>query len=76
MSFYNNLLKAAKDKKYIFFDFWDTIVHRRVHPDTIKQIVASEIAGDNKKELYEIRLYAEEYCLKQLATLNIARWSM
>lgn len=66
MSFYNNVLKAAKDKKYIFFDFWDTIVHRRVHHDTIKQIVASEIAGDNKKELYEIRLYAEEYCYKTI----------
>lgn len=70
MSFYKSAIKAAKEREYIFFDFWDTIVHRRVHPDTIKQIVACEMAGDNKKELYEIRLYAEEYCAKTIGDFD------
>ena len=51
--------------KTVFVDFFDTVVHRDIHPDTVKQLWSLELAkkydGLNARELYLTRLASENY---------------
>lgn len=59
------LYRAAKKASNIFVDFFDTLVHRDVHPDTIKQLwaiqVSKNIDGLSARELYETRISSEAF---------------
>lgn len=68
---YNMILKECMRKSAIFFDFFDTIVQRKVNPDTVKQIVANELSRKlafklSALEIYKIRIESE----KNIATIN------
>lgn len=51
--------------QFILIDFFDTIVHRRCHPDTIKQLWAKKMTEEKicitAKDLYLMRIEAERY---------------
>lgn len=65
-----NILKMISKSqgkiKYVFFDFFDTIIHRKCSPDTIKQLWALEIEKKleyiiTAKELYQLRIESERF---------------
>lgn len=80
----NDVLIRSFDSgiKYIFIDFWDTIVHRTRHTELIKMEVCKKIKGEynldiSVQDIYKLRLSMEkhldtkrdEYCFCELAEL-------
>lgn len=66
--------KSINNSRYVFFDFWDTLVHRKVSSDSIKQIWALEMSklfpDISAKEIYEIRLLSEKSISKRYSCYN------
>lgn len=59
-----------KELKYVFLDFFDTIVHRKCHPEHIKKLWASKVCLTfemyiKPSELYRIRLESEIYLTRE-----------
>ena len=69
-NFVTEVYKKSEQVDFVFFDFFDTLVHRNVHPDTIKQMwamkLANEIHGMVASELYEIRIECEKYLAEKV----------
>lgn len=56
----------------ILSDIFDTIICRKVHPESIKQLVAARLnilfPGISPTDFYQIRRNAEQYCYSKYKT--------
>lgn len=71
MDYTKKVMNKLKNKKYIMFDFFDTLVHRKYNPDTLKQLWAKELEVFfdyyfSAKDLYDIRISSELYVSKNI----------
>ncbi len=75
--FIRKVEKEAANVTYVLFDFFDTLVHRDVHPDTIKQMWAIKIAEDldgiTDKLLYEVRISSEKDLSQKKRNFNYSQ---
>lgn len=64
------IYKMCMEKEWIFSDFFDTLVHRRVSEDTVRQIWANRVSEQvrfsvSAKEIYAQRNVAATHILKK-----------